>query len=112
MPALKKQVAERIRQFVERGGFLFAMCGATETLELALAAHHVDIAASFADGTPMDAGADAKMEWPHAMAFREAKLETSPFINAMSNIDGHQVNVPSRRQPLGTFTLFAFSAKF
>ena len=37
VPALKKDVAERIRQFVERGGFLFAMCGATETLELAIA---------------------------------------------------------------------------
>ena len=44
VPALKKDVAERIRQFVERGGFLFAMCGATETLELAIAGHDVDIA--------------------------------------------------------------------
>src|SRR5215468_2284560 len=39
VPALKKDVAEHIRQFVERGGFVFAMCGATETLELALAGH-------------------------------------------------------------------------
>ncbi len=54
VPALKKDVAERIRQFVTNGGFLFAMCGATETLDLALAGHDVDIAQPFSDGTPMD----------------------------------------------------------
>ncbi|HUX32776.1 MAG TPA: hypothetical protein VMV51_02790 [Gemmatimonadaceae bacterium] len=112
IPALKKDVAGRIRQFVVDGGFLFAMCGATETLDLALAAEHVDIAGPFSDGTPMDPGADAKMDWSRALAFRDAHLETSPYVNSMSDIDGHQVNDPSRRQPLGTFTLFNFSAKF
>ena len=112
IPALKKAVAESIRAFVERGGFLFAMCGATETLELAIAASGVDIAGSFADGTPTDDNADAKMNWKRALAFQEVRLEQSPFVNAMSNIDGHQVNVPGRRQPLGAFTLFNFSAKF
>ena len=112
VPALKKDVSERIRQFVERGGFLFAMCGATETLELAIAGHDVDIAGEFADGTPMDPDADARMQWKRALAFKDAHLEQSPFVNAMSDIDGHQVNVPGRRQPLGTFTLFSFSAKF
>jgi len=112
VPALKKDVAEHIRQFVDRGGFLFAMCGATETLEMAIAGHDVDIAGDFADGTPMDPDADAKMNWSRALAFRDAHLERSPYVNAMSDIDGHQVNVPGRRQPLGTFTLFNFSAKF
>jgi hypothetical protein len=112
VPALKKDVAERIRQFVERGGFLFAMCGATETLELAIAGHDVDIAGEFADGSPMDPGADAKMQWRRSLAFKDAHLEHSPFVNSMSDIDGHQVNVAGRRQPLGTFTLFNFSAKF
>lgn len=112
VPALKKDVADRIRQFVVNGGFLFAMCGATETLDLALAAHDVDIAQPFSDGTPMDPNADAKMDWSRALAFRDAHLETSPYVNSMSDIDGHQVNDPARRQPLGTFTLFEFSAKF
>jgi hypothetical protein len=112
VPGLKKDVAERIRAFVERGGFLFAMCGATETLELAIAGHDVDIAGEFADGTPMDPDADARLQWKRALAFRDAHLEHSPFVNSMSDIDGHQVNVPGRRQPLGTFTLFSFSAKF
>jgi hypothetical protein len=112
IPGLKKDVAEKIREFVERGGFLFAMCGATETLELAIAGHNVDLAQSFIDGTPMDPDADRKMDWKRTFAFKDAHLEMSPFVNAMSDIDGHQVNVPGRRQPLGTFTLFNFSAKF
>jgi hypothetical protein len=112
VPGLKKAVADGIRGFVERGGFLFAMCGATETLELAVAGHGVDIAGSFSDGSPVDPDADAKMNWERSFAFRNAHVEQSPIVNAMSDIDGHQVNVPSRRQPLGAFTLFAFSAKF
>ncbi len=111
-PALKKGVAEQIRQFVDRGGFLFAMCGATETLALAIAAHSVDIAGPFADGTPAASNADARLDWERAFGFRDAHVEPSPYVNSMSDIDGHQVNVPGRRQPLGTFTLFSFSAKF
>jgi hypothetical protein len=112
VPELKKGVASRLRDFVDRGGFIFAMCGATETIELALAAQGVDIAAAFTDGTPMDPDADAKMAWTRSFAFQGARLETNPGVNAMSDIDGHQVNVPSRRQSLSTFTLFNFSAKF
>ena len=111
VPAAKKAVAERIRAFVERGGFLFAMCTATETLDLALAAHDVDIAASYADGTPMDPAASAKLDWGHALAFTGAQLEMSPTVPEFSDIDGHQVNSLGRRQPLGSFTLFEFSAK-
>ena len=112
IPALKKDVAMKIRDYVSNGGFLFAMCGATETLDLAIAAHNVDIADTYIDGTPMDPNADAKMDWNASLAFRDAHLEQSPYVNSMSDIDGHQANVPGRRQPLGTFTLFAFSAKF
>jgi len=110
--ALKKDVAEHIRQYVDGGGFLFAMCGATETLDLAIAGHDVDIASAFIDGTPVDPAADTKMDWARSFAFRDAHIEQSPFLNSMSDIDGHQANVPGRRQPLGTFTLFGFSAKF
>lgn len=111
VPAMKKAVAERIRAFVDRGGFLFAMCTATETLDLALAAHGVDIAASYADGTPMDPEASAKLDWGHALAFTGAQLEMSPTVPEFSDIDGHQVNALGRRQPLGSFSLFEFSAK-
>jgi hypothetical protein len=111
VPAAKKAVAERIRGFVERGGFLFAMCTATETLDLALAAHETDIAASYADNTPMDPGASARLDWNHAFAFTGGQLEASPTVPQFSDIDGHQVNSLGRRQPLGSFTLFEFSAK-
>jgi hypothetical protein len=112
IPTLKKTVADRLRAFVDRGGFLFAMCGATETLELAMAAFNVDIAGPAADGSPMDVNADAKLAWDRSFAVQGARLEFAGGVNAMSDIDGHQVNVPSRRQQLGTFTLFGFSAKF
>ncbi len=111
VPALKKAVAGRIRDYVDQGGFLFAMCSATETLELALAAEGVDIAASFADNTPVDPDATALMDWSRAMAFEGATLELSPSVNSFSDIDGHQVNTIQRRD-LGVFTLFDFSAKF
>jgi hypothetical protein len=112
IPALKKTVADKIRGFVENGGFLFAMCGATETIELAVAGRDVDIAHDYADGSPMAPRADEEMDWSRSFAVRSARLEPSPVVNSMSNIDGHQVNVLSRRQPLGSFALFAFSAKF
>ena len=111
VPGLKKAVAENIRGFVDRGGFLFAMCGATESLDLAIAAQLVDIAGPFSDGTPPAPDADARMNWTRTLAFTGAHIEPSPYINALSDIDGHQVNVPARRQPLGTFSLFDFSAK-
>ena len=94
IPALKKDVAEKIRRFVEKGGFLFAMCGATETLELAIAGHDVDIANEYADGTAVDPQADAKMDWSRTMAFRDAHVVASPLVGSMSDIDGHQVNAP------------------
>jgi hypothetical protein len=111
VPALKKAVADGIRGFVERGGFLFAMCGATESLDLAIAAFAVDITGPFSDGTPVDTDADARLDWARSFAFRGARIEASPYVNALSDIDGHQVNVPARRQPLGAFSLFDFSAK-
>ena len=111
VPAEKRAVAVAIAEFVARGGFLFAMCTATETLDLALAADHVDIAAAYADGTPMDPDASRRMHWELALAFQNAQLELSPTIPVYSDIDGHQVNSPDRRQQLGSFTLFNFSAK-
>src|SRR2546426_9833635 len=87
------------------------MCTATETIDLALAAEHVDIAATFADGTPIDPQADAKLDWSKAFAFTGGHIEPNPLIASFSDIDGHQVNAGPRRQPLGAYTLFNFSAK-
>jgi len=111
VPDLKKAVARGIHDYVANGGFLFAMCTATETIDLALAAGNTDIAATFADGTPMDPDADAKMDWSQSFAFTGAHLEPNPLVATFSDIDGHQVNAGPRRQPLGAFKLFNFSAK-
>jgi hypothetical protein len=111
VPALKKSVAAGIRGYVEAGGFLFAMCSATETLELALGAEGVDIAAAYSDGSPPDPQASTKMNWGATMAFQDAEVQVAPSVNAFSDIDGHQVNTPWR-QELGAFSLFDFSAKF
>ena len=111
VPALKKAVSRAIRDYVEQGGFLFAMCSAPETLELALAAASVDIAAAYSDGTPPDPAAADKVDWGLAMAFHGAQIQISPSVNSFSDIDGHQVNTPWKKQ-LGAFTLFDFSAKF
>lgn len=110
VPDLKKAVAGAIRSYVEGGGLLFAMCTATETLDLALAGADVDLAASFADGTPPDAEAESRMAWERAMAFTGARLVLDGSVSAFSDIDGHQVNTPWR-QTLGSFELFDFSAK-
>jgi hypothetical protein len=110
VPELKKAVARTIREYVEKGGFLFAMCTATETLDLALAGASADLAAAFADGTPPDPRAEDRMSWDQALAFTDARLVLDEAVGAFSDIDGHQVNTPWRR-PLGSFELFDFSAK-
>jgi len=111
VPEEKRAVAVAIADYVRRGGFVFAMCTATETLDLALASEGADIAAAYADGTPMDPNASARMRWDRTLAFQDAQLELSPTVPVYSDIDGHQVNSAERRQPLGSFTLFNFSAK-
>jgi hypothetical protein len=86
------------------------MCTATETLDLALASHATDIAASYADGSPAANDASERMDWNRAFAFQGALVELRPTVNAFSDIDFHMVNTAGR-QPLGFFTLFDFSAK-
>lgn len=110
VPRLKAAVAEQIRGYVAGGGLLFAMCIATETLDLALAAAGTDIAAPFADGTPPAPDAAERLDWSRTLAFSDAEVVLEPSVSAFSDIDGHQVNTPDRL-PLGSFALFDFSAK-
>ncbi len=110
VPALKSEVAETLREYVVGGGFLFAMCSATETLDLALAARDVDITAPWANGRQPDPDAAERLDWSRTFAFQGAQPELSGSVNAFSDIDTHQVNT-FRRQPLRTFRLFEFSAK-
>lgn len=109
VPQLKRAVAEEIRGYVDEGGFLFAMCSATETLDLALASHRTDITASYANGRPPDPSASERMDWSRSFAFEGARIHTSANVSAFSDIDTHLVNTVWR-EPLGSFRLFQFSA--
>ncbi len=110
VPSLKRAVSVEIRNYVEEGGFLFAMCSATETLDLALASHSTNISASYADGQSPDPDATDRMDWSRGFAFTGARVELRSTVNAFSDIDFHVVNTAGR-QPLSYFTLFEFSAK-
>jgi hypothetical protein len=107
---MKKAVARAIKAYVGRGGFLFAMCSATETLEIALAAEHTDFVAPEYDHTSMDPNAQSKLDFSQPLAFENFTLQLNPLIGSFSNIDVNQVN--AGKIPTGPFTLFDFSAKY
>ena len=107
---LKKAVARSIQKYVGNGGFLFAMCAATETIEIALSSYHTDIVAPEYDHTPIDPDAQSKLEFDQTFAFKDFTLQLNPFIGSFSNIDVNQVN--ATKIPTGPFTLFDFSAKY
>ena len=110
---LKKYIALKIYQYVADGGFLFAMCSATDSFDIALASRNVDIVETVFDGTPIDPNYKNKLDFSFGMAFENYSLITNPMIYEYSNID-----YPSNDRPnLKTaeedyFTLFEFSAKW
>lgn len=106
----KKAVALAIRQFVERGGFLFAMCSATNTLEIALSALGTDIVGDVYDGDGIDPRYKQKLDFNNCMAFENFQIETDPLASHFCNIDVNLVNTPMRREARD-FELFDFSAK-
>ena len=107
---LKLYVAQKIRDFVSRGGYLFAMCSATDTYDIALAAHNTDICASIYDGDPADPDAQQKLDFSQTFAFENFKLVMNPYEYEFSNIDVTRTRkVPKDKD---YFTLFDFSAKW
>ncbi len=107
----KKAVAETIKDWVARGGFLFAMCSATDTFDIALAAHGVDICAPEFDGDPMDPDADRKLDFSRTLAFQNFHLVTNPYEYEFSDIDMTNQVARQRGEQNDYFTLFEFSAK-
>lgn len=106
----KKAVALAIRNYVEQGGFLFAMCCAPNTLEIALAALGTDIVAQPYDGDGVDPSWRSKLNYDNCLAFENFDVQTDPLAPYFGNIDVNRVNSPMR-QPAMDFELFAFSAK-
>ncbi len=106
----KHAVARRIREFVAQGGFLFAMCSATDSYDIALAAGPVDIVDVPYDGTPPDPRAQERLDFSQGLAFENYQLVMNPMIYEFSDID--MTEEASRRgQAADFFTLFDFSAK-
>jgi hypothetical protein len=107
---MKLAVAKNIRDFVMGGGFMFAMCSGTETLDIALAANGVDICESMFDGDGVDPQAQSKLDFGKTFAFQNFRLNMNPMANDFSNID----TTPTRQidQSNDFFTLFDFSAKW
>ncbi|MBD3421863.1 MAG: asparagine synthetase B [Chitinivibrionales bacterium] len=110
VPELKKAVALAIRHYVEKGGFLFAMCSATNTLEIALAALGTDIAGRPFDGDPPDPQHAAKLDYSNCLACEGFTVQTDPMASHFGNIDFNLVNTPLRK-PAMDFVLFDFSAR-
>ncbi len=104
---LKLAVARGIKKFVLNGGFLFAMCSAVDSLDIALAADGTDIVASQIDGDGVDPMAQSKLDYSQTFAFKDFKLITDPMIYEFSDIDVSN----NYMGDAGTFKLFEFSAK-
>jgi hypothetical protein len=106
----KLAVAKAIRDFTSGGGFLFAMCSATDSYDIALAAEGTDICESMFDGDAADAQQNSRLNFNNTLAFSAFRLEVNPMIYEYSNIDAP---VPRRvPQQNDLFVLFDFSAKW
>ena len=106
----KLAVAKKIRDFVIGGGFMFAMCSATDSFDIALAAEGVDICEPMFDGDPSEGNYQSKIDYRKSFAFKDYILERNPNEYEFSDIDMTQ----KRRVPMEKdyFTLMDYSAKW
>ncbi|MES2484385.1 MAG: asparagine synthetase B [Bacteroidota bacterium] len=106
----KLAVATKIQNFVIGGGFMFAMCSATDSFDIALSAEGVDICEPMFDGDASDANYQTKIEYANAFAFKDFILERNPIVYEFSDID-----TSNDRKVLPDddyFTLMEYSAKW
>ncbi len=107
---LKLAVAKKIQEYVVGGGFMFAMCSATDTYDIALAAEGLDICAEMYDGDPADPNAQSKLDFSKTFAFKDFTLIKDPLTYEHSSIDNNLGRNVNPEQDY--FTLFDFSAKW
>ncbi len=106
----KLAVAKKIRDFVMGGGYLFAMCSATDSYDIALAAEGVDICSTPFDHDAMDPHAQEKLNFNNGFAFENYNISTNPYEYEFSTIDVSGFRTISKEMDF--FTLFDFSAKW
>jgi len=107
---LKLEVAKTIKAYVAEGGFLFAMCSATDSFDIALAAEGVDICETMFDGDPADPNAQSKLDYSKCLAFKDFTLVRNPFEYEYSDIDVTDKRKVAQNEDF--FVLFEFSAKW
>ncbi len=107
---LKLAVAKKIRDFVAGGGYLFAMCSAPDSYDVALAADGVDICSPQFDGDAMDPAAQSKLNYDNCFAFTNFKIVTNPYEYCISSIDVTHTRKVTKDDDY--FTLFDYSAKW
>lgn len=108
---LKLAVAQKIRDFTLGGGFLFAMCSATDSYDIALAAAETDICAEMFDHSPIDPDCQSKLKFENCFAFKDFTLEMDPRVYEFSSIDVDPMTRQVREED-DLFTLFDYSAKW
>ncbi len=108
---LKLSVAKKIRDFVLGGGYMFSMCSAPDSFDVALAAEGVDICEYMFDGDPADPQAQQKLNFDNCLAFTNFKISMNPQEYEISNIDVDPIK-RGVEQKNDLFTLFEFSAKW
>ncbi|GJM60491.1 asparagine synthetase B [Persicobacter diffluens] len=108
---MKLAVVKRIQEFVSGGGFLFAMCSATDTFDIALSADGVDICESMYDGDPADPHAQQKLNYEPCFAFTDFSINRNPMEYEFSNIDNQEME-RGLSESNDYFSLFEFSAKW
>ena len=106
----KLEVSLKIKEFLAGGGFLFAMCSATDSYDIALASEGVDICEHMFDGDPMNASAQQLLDFNKSIAFKDFQIITNPNVYEFSDIDVTRGRKVPRNQDF--FTLFEFSAKW
>lgn len=109
---LKLAVVKKIRDYCAGGGFLFAMCSATDTYDIALAAEGVDICEHMYDGDPADPNAQSKLDFSKTFAFQNFQISRNPYEYEYSNIDNQQRDRGGINESNDVFSLFKFSAKW
>lgn len=106
----KLAVATKIRNFVIGGGFMFAMCSATDSFDIALSAEGVDICEPMFDGDESDANYQTKIDYNNTFAFKDYILERNPMAYEFSNID--VTNTRKVLPDVDYFSLMEYSAKW
>jgi hypothetical protein len=106
----KRDVALKVRDYVVGGGFMFAMCSATDSFDIALAAEGIDICEPMFDGDPSDSGYQNKIHYKKTFAFKDFNLERSPMVYEFSSIDmTRKRSIPKETD---YFSLMDYSAKW